>query len=56
MTSGRTRATPTTRTACRSARPPHPPTGATSTSEPHPDQDLEAGDRVNPPEKDKIDD
>jgi hypothetical protein len=34
---------------------PHPPTGATSTSEPHPDQDPEAGDRANPPNKDRID-
>ena len=34
---------------------PHPPTGATSTSEPHPDQDpeLEGG---NAPERDRLDD
>ncbi|SRR5579884_2674444 len=32
----------------------HAPTGATSTSEPHPDQDLEAG-AVNPPHRDNID-
>ncbi len=35
---------------------PHSPTGATSTSEPHPQQDIEAGDRARPPERDKLDD
>ena len=30
-------------------------TGATSTSEPHPDQDIEAN-RVKPPERDNLDD
>ena len=30
------------------------PTGATSTSEPHPDQDIEAGE-TNPPHRDDID-
>lgn len=34
---------------------PHTPTGATSTSEPHPSQDPEAGDRAEPPERDKLD-
>ncbi len=34
---------------------PHAPTGATSTSAPHPKQDLEAGDRAQPPERDKLD-
>ncbi|MBV9805327.1 MAG: hypothetical protein JO130_19165 [Solirubrobacterales bacterium] len=33
----------------------HAPTGATSTSEPHPDQDIEAS-QVNPPHRDKLDD
>jgi hypothetical protein len=33
----------------------HTPTGATSTSEPHPDQDIEA-DYVEAPERDKLDD
>jgi hypothetical protein len=33
----------------------HAPTGATSTSEPHPDQDIEAGE-TNPPHRDKLDD
>jgi hypothetical protein len=32
----------------------HAPTGATSTSEPHPDQDIEA-ERANPPQRDKLD-
>ena len=35
---------------------PHAPTGATSTSAPHPDQDIEAGDRARPPERDNLDD
>ena len=34
---------------------PHAPTGATSTSAPHPAQDIEAGDRAQPPERDKLD-
>ncbi len=34
---------------------PHSPTGATSTSEPHPQQDLEA-DHVEGPKRDKVDD
>jgi hypothetical protein len=34
---------------------PHAPTGATSTSEPHPSQDPEAGERAQPPERDKLD-
>lgn len=33
----------------------HTPTGATSSSEPHPDQDIEAGE-VKPPDRDKLDD
>jgi hypothetical protein len=33
----------------------HAPTGATSTSEPHPDQDIEAGE-TKPPNRDKLDD
>ena len=33
----------------------HTPTGATSTSEPHPSQDIEA-DRVEAPERDNLDD
>jgi hypothetical protein len=33
----------------------HTPTGATSTSEPHPDQDIEA-DYVEGPKRDKLDD
>jgi hypothetical protein len=33
---------------------PHAPTGSRSTSEPHPAQDIEAGD-VGPPERDKLD-
>jgi len=35
---------------------PHPQTGATSTSEPHPKQDPEAGDRANAPDTDQVDD
>ncbi len=35
---------------------PHAPTGATSTSEPHPSQDPEAGDRHDAPEGDRLDD
>src|SRR4051794_8590576 len=35
---------------------PHPPTNAESTSEPHPDQDPEAGDRAEPPKREKLDD
>lgn len=34
---------------------PHPATGAESTSEPPPGQDLEAGDRAEPPKRDKLD-
>jgi hypothetical protein len=34
---------------------PHPPSGSMSTSEPHPAEDLEAGDRAEPPERDKLD-
>jgi hypothetical protein len=34
--------------------PPHPPTGATSTSEPHPDADPELG-GGNAPERDRLD-
>ena len=33
---------------------PHPPTGSTSTSEPHPAQDIAAPD-AEPPERDKLD-
>jgi len=33
---------------------PHAPTGATSTSQPHPSQDPEAGDS-HPPERDRLD-
>ena len=32
----------------------HTPTGATSSSEPHPDQDIEAGE-VKPPDRDNLD-
>jgi hypothetical protein len=35
---------------------PHAPTGAGSTSEPHPRDDLEAGDRAEPPERENLDD
>ncbi len=35
---------------------PHPPTGSTSTSEPHPSQDPEAEDRWEGPKRDKLDD
>jgi hypothetical protein len=35
--------------------PPHPQTGSRSTSEPHPDADIEAPD-ANPPERDNLDD
>ncbi len=35
---------------------PHSPTGATSTSEPHPSQDPEARERATPPERDRLDD
>jgi hypothetical protein len=35
---------------------PHPHTGSTSTSEPHPSQDPEAEDRWEAPKKDKLDD
>jgi hypothetical protein len=34
---------------------PHAPAGATSTSEPHPDDDIEAPD-ANPPQRDRLDD
>jgi len=34
---------------------PHAPTGSTSTSEPHPAQDIEAGE-TNPPDRDRLDD
>jgi len=33
----------------------HPPTGSTSTSEPHPSTDPEAADRWKSPERDKLD-
>jgi hypothetical protein len=33
----------------------HPPTGSTSTSEPHPSKDPEAGDRWEGPKRDKLD-
>ncbi len=35
---------------------PHVPPGAESTSQPHPDQDIEAGERAKPPKRDKLDD
>src|SRR3982750_430166 len=35
---------------------PHAPTGAISTSQPHPKQDIEAADRVEAPERDNLDD
>ena len=35
---------------------PRAPTGSRSTSEPHPKQDIEAGDKANAPEGDKLDD
>ncbi|MGD9735556.1 MAG: hypothetical protein AB7V58_08120 [Solirubrobacterales bacterium] len=35
---------------------PHAPTNAESTSEPHPSEDPEAGDRAAPPRRDKLDD
>jgi len=35
---------------------PHPPSGSISTSEPHPSQDPEAGDRWEGPKRDKLDD
>jgi hypothetical protein len=35
---------------------PHPSTGATSTSEPHPSEDPEAGGRWEGPKRDKVDD
>jgi hypothetical protein len=34
---------------------PHAPTNAESTSEPHPAEDPEAGDRAEPPKRDKLD-
>ena len=34
---------------------PHPQPGSTSTSEPHPSQDPEAGDRWEGPKRDKLD-
>jgi hypothetical protein len=34
---------------------PHAPTGSQSTSEPHPDQDIEAGE-TNPPHRDRLED
>jgi hypothetical protein len=34
---------------------PHAPTGATSTSQPHPKQDPEARDKANAPERDNLD-
>jgi hypothetical protein len=34
---------------------PHPPTGSASTSEPRPADDLEAGDRAMPPQREKLD-
>jgi hypothetical protein len=39
-----------------SAEAPHPPTGSISTSDPHPAEDPEAGDRSESPERDKLDD
>ena len=35
---------------------PHPKVGSTSTSEPHPSADPEAGDRAEPPQRDRLDD
>jgi hypothetical protein len=35
---------------------PHPASGSTSTSEPHPSDDPEAGDRWEGPKRDKLDD
>jgi hypothetical protein len=35
---------------------PHVSTGSISTSEPHPSEDLEAGERQNAPERDRLDD
>ena len=35
---------------------PHVATGSVSTSEPHPSEDLEAGERQNAPERDRLDD
>ena len=35
---------------------PHVATGSMSTSEPHPSEDPEAGDRQRPPERDRLDD
>jgi hypothetical protein len=35
---------------------PHPPTGSRSTSDPHPSQDPEAGDKWEGPKRDKLDD
>jgi hypothetical protein len=35
---------------------PHVATGSMSTSEPHPSEDLEAGERQNAPERDRLDD
>lgn len=35
---------------------PHPATGAESTSEPHTAEDPEAGERAEPPEREKLDD
>lgn len=35
---------------------PHAPTGATSTSQPHPSHDPEARDRAQAPERDNLDD
>jgi hypothetical protein len=35
---------------------PHPQTGATSTSEPHPSQDPEAGESAEAPDRDRPDD
>lgn len=35
---------------------PHPQTGSRSTSEPHPSEDPEAGDRWQGPKRDKLDD
>jgi hypothetical protein len=34
---------------------PHPASGSTSTSEPHPSKDPEAGDRWEGPKRDKVD-
>ena len=55
MTSGRTRGTPPDPDSRPFGEEPHPPTGSTSTSEPHPAHDPEAGDRWEGPKRDKLD-